>query len=298
MKRMLEEDFITKSKELFGKDTIGYDLVNFVNAKVPVQLICRKHKEVFTVAPRTHLKGTCCKYCNSRYLDTDIFIEKAKSVHGDLYDYSKVEYVNNKTKVKITCNIHGEFSQQTNEHLSGGGCPICGTARAADSKRKQIGNFIKDANTVHNNKYTYDKVEYVNNKTKVTITCPVHGDFEQVPNTHLSGCGCSECVEFRGGFKSYLPGTLYYIKVTIENDIAYKIGITNRTIEERFCKDIGKIQIVKTWDFPNGKDARKEEKKILDKFAVYKWTGPALLVDGNTELFDRDVLELDKGDIT
>lgn len=58
-------------------------------------------------------------------LTTEEFIEKARKVHVDKYDYSKVEYVNNLTKVCIICPKHGEFWQTPNNHLSGKGCPIC-----------------------------------------------------------------------------------------------------------------------------------------------------------------------------
>ena len=53
--------------------------------------------------------------------------------------------------------------------------------------------FIQRASTIHNNKYLYDKVNYVNTSTKVTITCPIHGDFKQTPNNHLQGQGCQKC---------------------------------------------------------------------------------------------------------
>ena len=61
-----------------------------------------------------------------RRLTKEEFIEKARQVHGDKYDYSKVEYKNNKTKICIVCPIHGEFWQRPNDHLNGRGCDKCG----------------------------------------------------------------------------------------------------------------------------------------------------------------------------
>ena len=121
------------------------------------------------------------------------FIKETTEKHGDKYDYSKVDYVNNYTKICIICPEHGEFLQTPSNHLSGQGCPKC----KADKTRERLilskEGFIKKARLVHGNKYDYSKVEYVNNRTKVCIICPEHGEFWQTPNHHLSGCGCPKC---------------------------------------------------------------------------------------------------------
>ena len=123
----------------------------------------------------------------------EIFIEKAKKVHDDKYDYSKVEYVNAKTKVCIICPKHGEFWQTPNTHLSGKGCIHCGNASSAKKRKTNIEEFIKKSNIVHNNKYIYTAINYINNKTNICIICPEHGEFWQRPDHHLMGCGCPEC---------------------------------------------------------------------------------------------------------
>jgi len=118
---------------------------------------------------------------------TEEFIEMAKSIHGDRYDYSLVEYKNNKTKVKIICPVHGVFEQKPIHHLRGHGCHECG------DKRLTTKQFIEKVKSIHKDKYDYSLVEYKNNKTKVKIICPVHGPFEQRPNDHLRGRGCFKC---------------------------------------------------------------------------------------------------------
>jgi hypothetical protein len=118
---------------------------------------------------------------------TEEFIKMAKSIHGDGYDYSLVEYKNNKTKVKIICHEHGIFEQKPIHHLRGHGCHECG------DKRLTTKQFIEKAKSIHKDKYDYSLVEYKNNKTKVRIICPEHGAFEQRPNDHLRGRGCSKC---------------------------------------------------------------------------------------------------------
>ncbi|MBO6254657.1 MAG: hypothetical protein J6O49_13580, partial [Bacteroidaceae bacterium] len=126
-------------------------------------------------------------------LTTEEFIKKAREVHGDKYDYSKVEYVNSTTKVCIICPEHGEFWQKPNIHLQNKGCIRCGRHRTAAFHSKSQEQFLQDAVKVHGNKYDYSKAEYVDWQTKVVIICPVHGEFTQFPSSHLQGNGCPKC---------------------------------------------------------------------------------------------------------
>ena len=126
-------------------------------------------------------------------LTTEEFIQKARDVHGDKYDYSKVEYVNSTTKVCIICPEHGEFWQKPHIHLQNKGCLICGRQRTATFHSKSQELFLKDAMKIHGNKYDYSKAEYVDSQTKVVIICPVHGEFTQFPSSHLQGNGCPKC---------------------------------------------------------------------------------------------------------
>ena len=123
----------------------------------------------------------------------DKFIEKAIKKHGLRYDYSKVEYINSTTKVKITCPTHGVFLQTPQAHVRGDGCPLCANNRRGKTLKLSKGEFIERANIVHKNFYSYENTNYVNYSTKVTITCPIHGDFEQFPSSHLKGYGCPKC---------------------------------------------------------------------------------------------------------
>jgi very-short-patch-repair endonuclease len=122
----------------------------------------------------------------SKKLTNIDFIHNAKNVHGDKYDYSLVEYINAKTKVKIICPKHGIFEQTPNNHISNkNGCPKC---------KNLITDFIEKANAIHNNKYDYSLVNYQNSKSKVKIICPKHGIFEQTPNNHINlKQGCPLC---------------------------------------------------------------------------------------------------------
>ncbi len=161
-------------------------------------------------------------------VNTNLFIENAKKKHGNRYDYSLVNYINVKTKVEIICPIHGKFLQKPNNHLSGKRCKKCNRGKVFDSK-----DFIEFSNKIHNNKYNYDKSDYVKSHIKITITCKLHGDFTMIPNNHLRGQGCRKC--FNGNYfnrESWIKnsinktGIFYIIRCWNENEEFYKIGIT------------------------------------------------------------------------
>lgn len=128
-----------------------------------------------------------------RKLTTEEFIKKAKAVHSDRYDYSKVKYVNWCTKVVIVCPSHGEFEQAPNNHLRGKGCRKCCNERLSKAFRVSKDDFIKKAKEKHGDKYDYTEVEYTTASAKVKIRCKDHGVFLQSPNSHLSGAGCPKC---------------------------------------------------------------------------------------------------------
>lgn len=124
---------------------------------------------------------------------TDIFIKRAKEIHGERYDYSLVDYVNAKTKIKIICPAHGIFEQIPYNHLSGKGCMECGHIENGRNRSITFDKFLEKARDVHGDKYDYSKSKVENYKIKIEIICKIHGSFFQTPNNHLSGKGCKEC---------------------------------------------------------------------------------------------------------
>ena len=132
-------------------------------------------------------------------MTTEEFIQKAKAVHGDKYDYSKVEYVNANIKVCIICPKHGEFWQKPKKHLLGQNCAKC--CKASLAMRYQLGRekFIDRANSIHKGIYDYSEVKYVNTHTHVRIICSIHGVFLQTPSSHLQGHGCPICADVENG---------------------------------------------------------------------------------------------------
>jgi len=132
-------------------------------------------------------------------LTTEEFVAKAKAIHGDKYEYSNTTYIDARHKITIKClKCNKLFIQTPPSHLSGRGCPICRIDKIKSKQRKSPEQFIIDANLKHNNKYTYNKTNYINATTNVIITCNIHGDFSQKPNNHLCGKGCPICKSSKG----------------------------------------------------------------------------------------------------
>jgi hypothetical protein len=137
----------------------------------------------------------------------DEFIEKAKKVHGDKYNYDNVNYVGSKTPVEIIChkedkngNEHGPFLQIPNSHLSGKGCQECRKENMRVLRLSNTDEFIGKAKKIHGDKYDYKNVNYVGNKTPVEVIChnkdendKEHGPWMTTPNLHLTGSGCRKC---------------------------------------------------------------------------------------------------------
>ena len=199
------EQFIKNAIKVHG-DKYDYSKVEYVNNHTNVIIICKEH-EKFKQTPTNHLSGKGCIKCankingNKKTKTTDKFIKEAITIHGDKYDYSKVEYVNNHTNVIIICKHHGDFKQSPNNHLSGAGCKLCANKVNGNKKTKTTEQFIKNAIKVHGDKYDYSKVEYVNNHTNVIIICKEHEKFKQTPTNHLSGKGCIKCANKINGNK-------------------------------------------------------------------------------------------------
>jgi hypothetical protein len=130
----------------------------------------------------------------SERLTKEIFIERAKAVHGDKYDYSKVNYVNSRTKVEIVCPVHGSFFQRPKTHLDGKGCKKCGVMARSLKLRKSEEAFVKDYyEKFPNSKYDLSKANYVSDRGMVNVICPIHGCFKIKANHLMHGCGCKEC---------------------------------------------------------------------------------------------------------
>ena len=195
--RETKEHFIENAKLIHG-GKYDYSKVDYIDSQTKVCIICPEHGE-FWQSPNSHLNGKGCKKCGTershdmQRKTSEQFILEAKAIHGDKYDYSKTEYVNGRTKVCIICPEHGEFWQSPNKHLLGQGCKKCSRKIISLEQSLSKEEFIERAKLIHGNKYDYSKVDYKGYEEKVKIICPIHGEFEQTPDSHLHGSGCRMC---------------------------------------------------------------------------------------------------------
>ena len=168
------------------------------------------------------------------------FIEKANTIHNDKYLYDNVKYISSTKKVIIICVEHGEFEQEANSHLRGVGCPTC-----SGNIKSNIKDFIKKSNLVHKNKYDYSLVNYTGAKNKVIIICKYHGNFEQTPNSHLTGCGCNKCGCLETNKKNTNNKEHFIEKSNIIHQNRYDYSLVNYTGAKNkviiICKEHGEF---------------------------------------------------------
>jgi len=202
-RRKTTEQFIEDAK-LVHENFYDYSESVYNGNKNKIKIICPSHG-IFEQSPDSHLKGSRCAECAKisyrlkRGKKENDFIFESEKIHGEIYNYQNVVYQNINTKVKIGCNIHGEFEQLPVNHLKGHGCKKCGNKLVTDKTRKTQEEFIRQASSIHDNYYKYDSIEYKSDNIKIKITCPIHGNFEQVPSNHLQGSGCKKCgIKLRG----------------------------------------------------------------------------------------------------
>lgn len=282
------EEFGAASRLIHG-DKFDYSLVDYSNRHTKVKIVCPEHG-IFEQRPQAHLRGHSCAACAGMLRgNTDSFVEKVRIVHGDEYDYSRTNYVGANQLVEIICRSHGVFMQTPAAHLNGARCFEC-----YGIPRDTTESFIKKALDIHGLKYEYSKIKYKNSQTKIAIICPEHGDFKQKPNSHLNGRGCPSCAEY--GFDPSRPAIVYYLRVVNPTGgYVYKIGVTNTTVRKRFrAQDQPLITKLRTWKYNNGIDALTHESAVLKRFDLFRYKGPPILLNGNTELFVRDILVLDE----
>lgn len=201
MKKIEIEDIINRAKNIHD-NKYTYDFTNYKDLNSKILINCPKHGP-FYQRVSDHLYGHGCSLCSieknteRKRNDLKYIINKANEIHNFFYDYSLLK--KNKSmhdRVDIICPNHGKFSLSLHSHINKKrGCKFCSLERSTDNKEK----FIEKSNKIHGNFYKYDKVQYTNSKTKVIITCPIHGDFLQRPMDHInSKQGCPVCNESKG----------------------------------------------------------------------------------------------------
>ena len=188
-----KEKFIEKAKDIHG-DNYNYDQVNYKRSNQKVKILCKKCGNYFEQTPAHHLNGSGCPQCSHK-MSTSKFIEKAKKIYGDKYNYDQVVYKGSEYKVKIYCNICKKYFEQTpHVHLKGKGCKYCNILKNTIRQTTPLKEFVKKAKSVHGDIYDYTQTTYKNSKTSIKIRCKrCNAVFSQNPQKHLSGQGCPFC---------------------------------------------------------------------------------------------------------
>lgn len=298
MKAKTKDEWVTAVNKVH-KYKYDYTEAVYINNKTKLCIHCPVHG-TFWQEPGAHLKGQECPKCAiiGGKLSTEEFIQRSQLVHGDKYDYSFVVYTGSKQKVEIICPIHGAFKQSAGDHLVGKGCIKCGLEATRNSKTTDYADAMRRAHEVHSDTYDYSLVRYEKLTAPVHIICKIHGAFTKTLDRHINNReGCPKCSSHSGWFSGDKPGILYYLRVTVDGmPPLYKIGITNNTVQERYCaRDLAKICVLSEVRYTVGANARAEEQEILKRYKEFKYVGDNVLHSGgNTELFTRDILELDK----
>lgn len=196
IKLLTQDQVINDFKKVHG-DKYDYSLVKYNHSQKKVTIICPEHGE-FQQTPNSHKNGASCKKCyvDSQREDISSIISKFRKIHGDKYDYSKVNYTSVRHKVTIRCPKHGDFQQAVQAHLRGFGCYKCGNLKKGPKKGNSKfthNDVVEIFKKVHGDKYDYSKLNYKGSEQKVTITCPKHGEFQQSFHNHRNGRGCPKC---------------------------------------------------------------------------------------------------------
>ena len=205
-KKFNTEIFIQKSKEKHG-DKYDYSLVEYKGTDLKVKIICPIHGKFEQRAYSHYNVGAGCIKCAEDYTASlsrkkiENFIIGANKIHNNKYDYSLSIYDGALRKIKIICPIHGKFEQTPDNHLHKKGCKKCHFENLKKLNTLTNEEFKQKANLVHENYFNYDLVDYKHGRTKIKIKCPIHGQFEQNPDAHLSGKGCKKCSSSKGEIK-------------------------------------------------------------------------------------------------
>lgn len=256
-------DFEAEANNKFG-GKYAYRESTYEGVRNPIDILCRTHGW-FSKTGLAHLRGEGCVDCSKGRLSPSQIKKQAIEKHGDKFDYSLItDNLSLGSKITVICPSHGKFNTVLKSHLNGKDCPTCEkeqrearkAARAKklaenrESRRKKAEiSFIKRATKKHNGRYTYDNFRYEIGDNYAIITCSAHGDFRQKMQSHTTlGRGCPECgAEESCGWskESYVEmcrirskglSTLYAVTMTSGSESFFKVGITHKTVKERFAK--------------------------------------------------------------
>lgn len=198
---MTTQEFVSKATQIHGAN---YDLSKtiFVNWNTPITVICPIHGEFQTSPRRFIYRKHGCPKCRGKHISDskrktqENFLKECREAHGDKYDYSKAFYHGIDEEVDIICPIHGVFKQTPYNHINKKcGCPKCRYDMLSEKYRLPINTLKEKISSIQGDHYQYPYLEqeYINNRSEITIVCPIHGEFKQTMLKHLHRQGCPKC---------------------------------------------------------------------------------------------------------
>jgi hypothetical protein len=205
-------------------------------------------------------------------LTQEEFIQRATEVHNGKYDYSKVNYVNNTTKVCIICPKHGEFWQIPKTHKKGVGCPQC----AIDKTKSNTNAFIQKAKEIWGDVFSFEKTIYLKSSDNIIVTCKKHGDWVTTPNRILNGHGCPKCKAINHRRNIYGVGVVL-TSAFVANNKSYKVWVDmlRRCYNKSFGKSYKDCCVCDEWliydNFKKWYDERYFDGCVLDKDWLKMW---------------------------
>lgn len=295
-KPLTTEEFIARAKAKHG-DKYDYSKSVYTRQKNKLIITCKIHGD-FEQQPNNHFSGSGCPRCSkNENLNIELFKDRSVLKHGNRYDYSKSIYNGSEREITIICRKHGEFNQIAKFHYNGGNCPKC---------RKHVednDSFIAKSISIHGDKYDYLDNSFVLGDKNVRIICKQHGVFEQKMDNHFRRDGCKKCKtqrkmisaamacrEDKTSYKrsGYIKicknnngmSNLYVIEMEKDGELFYKVGITKRSVNQRFYKNPYKVNGIRfiTGDAGFVFDLEKSLHRILSK---YQYT-PSIKFNGST----------------
>lgn len=207
--RKTQENFVLESNRIH-QNKYDYSLVVYRNTKSKVIIICPEHGKFEQIADH-HVRGMGCPSCSGlKRKTTEDFIKISKDIHDDRYDYSKTNYINNRTNVEIICPLHGIFHQLPKHHLNGSGCSKCSNKSKGEKVIKKI---LKEKNINFEIQKTFNGCSY---KSKLQF------DF-YLPDYNL-------CIEY--------DGIQHFKQIDwFGGESGYKETKKRDNIKNNFCKD-------------------------------------------------------------
>ena len=191
------KSFVKRARKIHG-NKYCYALVKFKDLNDDIEIICLKHGVIKQKASN-HLTGKGCKYCaiDEQKISKEEFIEKAKKIHGDKYDYSNIpDRVSAEEEIEIFCNECNSYFKSSRRKImmADTPCSFCYSKLRGKQRTKTFEWFEKEIEKIHDNKYSLYKDKYLNTKTETVVFCKkCNKDFKIIPMHLLQGGGCQRC---------------------------------------------------------------------------------------------------------